>query len=251
MLHRISIQDLTIYLVILTALVSGAELTGVLPGLGDLSPVALGRGEWWNLAFYCFNLRLGPIWLFFAVYMMYIFGTALESGLGHARYTGFILMTIISVTATAVLLPAAAPPYYLQLAISLGCAFLFPDMTILLFFILPLRLKWVAILSVAGAVFDAGSRSYATQTIWPFVSLLIGMSGVLVFFVYSYVRGLGQQAASRVRVARLVQEDAARHRCEVCGRTELEDPTLDFRFCVECADHEYCQDHISNHQHQR
>lgn len=44
----------------------------------------------------------------------------------------------------------------------------------------------------------------------------------------------------------------AKHKCAVCGRTELDDPTLEFRFCSKCeGNYEYCQDHLFTHQHIR
>ena len=43
-----------------------------------------------------------------------------------------------------------------------------------------------------------------------------------------------------------------KHKCAVCGRTELDDPTLEFRFCSKCeGNYEYCQDHLFTHQHIR
>ena len=41
-----------------------------------------------------------------------------------------------------------------------------------------------------------------------------------------------------------------RHRCAVCGRTELDDPTLEFRYCSRCEGaYEYCLDHLYTHIH--
>ena len=42
------------------------------------------------------------------------------------------------------------------------------------------------------------------------------------------------------------------HRCTICGRTELDDPNLEFRYCSKCnGAYEYCQDHLYNHEHIR
>ena len=42
----------------------------------------------------------------------------------------------------------------------------------------------------------------------------------------------------------------ARFRCTVCGRTELTNPGLEFRYCSKCAGYRcYCEDHIHNHVH--
>ena len=41
-----------------------------------------------------------------------------------------------------------------------------------------------------------------------------------------------------------------RHRCAVCGRTEKDDDTLEFRFCSKCnGSYEYCSDHLYTHEH--
>jgi len=41
-----------------------------------------------------------------------------------------------------------------------------------------------------------------------------------------------------------------RHKCAVCGRTEVSNPELEFRYCSKCeGNYEYCQDHLFTHQH--
>lgn len=40
------------------------------------------------------------------------------------------------------------------------------------------------------------------------------------------------------------------HRCAICGRTELDDPNLEFRYCSKCeGNYEFCQDHLFLHIH--
>ena len=52
------------------------------------------------------------------------------------------------------------------------------------------------------------------------------------------------------RMAQTVAPNGARHRCAVCGRTELDDPNLEFRYCSKCnGNYEYCQDHLFTHEH--
>lgn len=42
----------------------------------------------------------------------------------------------------------------------------------------------------------------------------------------------------------------SRHKCAICGRTELTNPELEFRFCSKCnGNYEYCQDHLFTHKH--
>ena len=59
-----------------------------------------------------------------------------------------------------------------------------------------------------------------------------------------------QEFKTKMRAAEHVKEQGSHHRCAVCGRTEKDDPTLEFRYCSRCAGyHCFCQDHINNHIH--
>lgn len=47
-----------------------------------------------------------------------------------------------------------------------------------------------------------------------------------------------------------IYPNGAHHKCTICGRTELDDDSLEFRYCSKCeGSHEYCQDHLFTHQH--
>ena len=53
-----------------------------------------------------------------------------------------------------------------------------------------------------------------------------------------------------MRAAEHVKEPGSHHRCAVCGRTEKDDPTLEFRYCSKCeGEYEYCMDHLYTHRH--
>ena len=40
------------------------------------------------------------------------------------------------------------------------------------------------------------------------------------------------------------------HKCAVCGKTDLTDPQMEFRYCSKCNGYYcYCMDHINNHVH--
>ena len=59
-----------------------------------------------------------------------------------------------------------------------------------------------------------------------------------------------QQFRSQVTQTVREAKQNGRHRCAVCGRTDLDDPELVFRFCSKCeGDYEYCQDHLYTHKH--
>ena len=59
-----------------------------------------------------------------------------------------------------------------------------------------------------------------------------------------------QKFKNEMQKAQIQKISLTHHKCAVCGRTELDDPNLQFRFCSKCeGNYEYCQDHLYTHQH--
>jgi hypothetical protein len=72
----------------------------------------------------------------------------------------------------------------------------------------------------------------------------------LLFFGGDLLRTLQQGKRTRARKAERTAEGVPRHVCHVCGKTDLTNPELDFRYCSKCAgDQCYCPEHIQNHEH--
>jgi hypothetical protein len=118
-----------------------------------------------------------------------------------------------------------------------------------LFFILPVKIKWIALVVWLGYAYEL-----ATGT-WPSRLLVLASVGNFLLF---FSRDIGQRMRTgRRRMAYRAQqfgaandEPQARHRCQVCGRTELTNPELDFRYCSKCVGEEcYCPEHLASHVH--
>ena len=127
---------------------------------------------------------------------------------------------------------------------------------VLLFFILPVKVKWLAYLDAALFVYGIVTTPFPLNLL-PIVAVL------------NYLLFCGGWLFDRLRPARVHQERRTvqfqqearrirkeqtqrgyRHKCEVCGRTDAEYPQLQFRYCSKCAGyHCYCEDHISDHTH--
>lgn len=162
--------------------------------------------------------------------------------------------------------------YYIAMSLILAYAATFPDATVLLMFVLPLKMKWLGWLYGATIIYDIftairaavsqGSPLYSIKV----VAIVASFATFLIFFLGSRkkVRLTPQQKAMRKNFRRNVQAaekkrngsanvlrgPRARHRCEVCGRTDISDPDLEFRFCTKCEGaHEYCMDHLYTHEH--
>ena len=87
------------------------------------------------------------------------------------------------------------------------------------------------------------------------VELAVSLLNILVFFAMTrnYKRYAPKEIKRKQefkREMKIIAPGQARHRCAVCGRTELDGENLEFRYCSKCeGNYEYCQDHLYTHQH--
>ena len=136
----------------------------------------------------------------------------------------------------------------------------FPDMTVLLFFIIPIKIKWLAIIDgvffaieIVGAILSGN----VVGAITPVLALLNFALFATPYIHYMRRRTQYRHSAGAVNFRRTVhqaqkQQQTApyHHKCAVCGRTDTDYPDLQFRYCSKCAGyHCFCQDHIFSHVH--
>ena len=141
---------------------------------------------------------------------------------------------------------------YITMSIFLAFAAIYPDMEVLLYFILPIKMKWMALVYVVMAAYYFVRGGIGTR-----VAIGASLLNFIIFFLSSRnMKRFGPR--ERARKAKFKRQSAphmkyangAKHRCAVCGRTELDDPCLEFRFCSKCnGNYEYCQDHLFTHEH--
>ncbi len=234
-------------------------LLGALFGLLDLNyfllvPEAVRHGQWWRLITFVFMPPppglFGYIFVAFAWYMFYLMSGALEGYWGEFRYNVFLLTGYLLTVGAAFFTPFSVPTnLFIAGSVFLAFAWLNPEFELLIFFILPVKIKWLALLTW---LFNA--YAFATGG-WPLrFQILASVGNFLLFFANDIVRTLRHRqrgAVSRAQsVVRASSKAEPRHRCHVCGRTDLTNPELDFRYCSKCAgDQCYCPDHIQNHAH--
>ena len=127
-------------------------------------------------------------------------------------------------------------------------------MQILLWFIIPVRMKWMAYVYAALTIYD-----FVTTGAVGRISIAAALLNFLIFYLSTrnYQR-VSPKEVHRKYVFKTQMRDAnggrsgsvTKHKCAVCGRTEKDDPTLEFRFCSKCdGNYEYCQDHLFTHEH--
>ncbi len=216
---------------------------------------ALARGELWRLVTFLFlpwetgRGAFGPILLFFALWFLYTIGVSLEAQWGALRFDLYYLVGAIA-TVLAALIVGTITNEYLNLSLLLAFAVEFPDFEILLFLILPLKMKWAGLLGAAGAIWILLTGSMRAK-----VGVAVALANFLLFCGPDLVRML--RGATRGRVRRTVAPgfgppERRTRVCAKCGRSDKDDPSLEFRVC-DCEEKchgkltEYCIDHARAH----
>jgi len=137
---------------------------------------------------------------------------------------------------------------------------LFPDNRVMLFFFIPIKIKWLAIINacyfVYSIIVDVVNRQYAMAFL-PLVALLnfvVTCGGDVLDYIRPYTARGSPQTINFRRAAKDARREYEnkhyRHKCAVCGKTDADNPGLEFRYCSRCNGyHCFCIDHINNHVH--
>ncbi len=243
----------------------------------SLDPYAILHGEVWRLVSW---LLIPPdtsniFFTLITLYFYYSIGNTLERTWGTFYFNVYIFSGLIFTLIGAFLMYAFVilgegrswseneliynfrmlslfySTYYISMSIFLGFAATYPDMEVLLMFILPIKVKVLAVIYVAVLVWEG----YHMGIMGLFV---IGASllNFIVFFISTRKnlrrphRMTAQQKAFRREVSQAPPKRIAKHKCAICGRTSEEYPDLEFRFCSKCeGNYEFCQEHIFTHKH--
>ena len=236
---------------------------------------AITSGELWRLVTFIFmpgyTARGDILWLALFLYLYYMIGNALEREWGTAKFNLYYLSGVVLTVLVGVIMALVSGSNvrisgadYVNMSMFFAFAVLFPDTRFLIFFILPVKVKWLA--WVDAAFFALTVLSNLFHGAW--LSALLPVVALLNFFVFfwtaitdeiAYRRGRAKHQTShqtiqfKSAVRQQKQKEAQRgyrHKCSVCGRTDTDSPDLEFRYCSKCAGyHCYCQDHIFNHVH--
>ena len=271
---RFGIPNLTIYMIV--CYVIGYALMIVNPGILNwlsLEPAYILRGQVWRLVTWVLYppSTSGVLWFAIAVlFFYYPIGTSLERTIGTFKYTLYILSGVIFTILGAfilyfllggnVLVGNVFSTYYISLSTFLAYAMCYPDMQVLLMFIIPVKMKWMAIFYVVIVVYEmiqyimAGAWYLVIPIVASLLNFIIFYFGTKDFSRYNpkeiHRRNEFRRAMEPQGRMKSGSGSVTKHKCAICGRTELDDPNLEFRFCSRCdGNYEYCQDHLFTHTH--
>lgn len=238
----------------------------------EFIPLRIFEGEVWRLlTWLVVPNSSNPFYLLLECYFYYWIASMLERQWGTARfnlfYFGGALLSVIvgllvgllqkNLTHTYSVIELS---YYLNLSIFLVLATLFGDTQVMLFFVVPVKMKWMALLDVVLIVVEMAqliSMGYWMLALAPLASWI----NYFIFTWSFWGRRLGvakRRADPKVIQFRHAQKQAQRaqesktwrHKCAVCGVTDEDDPEMEFRYCSRCDGYYcYCARHINNHVH--
>ena len=228
------------------------------------------QGQVWRLITYPLTYNAGNILLTaVALLCYYSLGRAMENIWGTLRFNLYYLSGVVMMDIYCMLFGGTADVVYLNMSLFLAYATLFPDAQFLLFFIIPIKAWIFALIDLVMVLI--GLFTYA----FPYnLFSIISLANYFLFFgkdVLNVIPMSWRANAARLfhkkppvqKKAKVIRFDAGSyeasqasgkapytHKCTVCGRTDVSDPDLEFRYCSKCKGYYcYCQDHINNHTH--
>lgn len=267
---RYAISNLTLYIII--AYVIGYVLTVLAPdvlGYLTLEPALIVRGQIWRLVTWII-VPPSALDLFTIIMLMFYYsiGTTLERTWGYFRYNVFIIGGMIWTVLSAFVVYLICwvvwgfefvglggmffSTYYICLSIFMGFALTYPEMKVLLYFIIPIKVKWLSAVYLASIIWSFINISWPGK-----IAILASVINFVVFFLLTRntfhfsPRNIKRRHDFNRSVAKAQpRRDEPRHRCALCGKTDLDDPDMEFRYCSKCnGNYEYCMDHLFTHEH--
>jgi hypothetical protein len=249
---RFAVHNISLYLVagqVAVFLCAMLRTISIEPFL--LVPALVLHGQPWRvLTFLLVPPNTSWVFIAFSWWIFYLMGTALEDYWGVFRYNLFLFIGWALTVGAAFITPDfPATNAFIAGSVFLAFAYLNPDFELALFFILPVKIKWLALLTWAGYAVSFALGPWSTRC-----QVLVTTGNFFLFFgrdIFLSARMHRRRMAGEARnFARSRDEPEPRHRCRICGKTDLTHPQLDFRYCSKCAgDQCYCSEHIFNHEH--
>lgn len=260
----IAVGTLVSYFVIL------ADQSGMFLNVIYFSREKILHGQLWRLFTYIFVPQNTGIFLFLFLFAYYSIGRMVERAWGTLKFNLFYLSGVLIMDVAALILNTTATPFYLNLSLFLALATLYPDSQVLLMYIIPLKMKYLAWAYLLLLLVEVVQLNF-----FP----LFAMLNYFLFFGRDCIHVLPDSWQDKLRGRssyrsrpnanwaksyqkrrtgtshagpRVVDAPQYRHKCAVCGRTDVSNPELEFRYCSKCSGYYcYCQDHINNHAHIR
>lgn len=139
--------------------------------------------------------------------------------------------------------------YYINICIFLAFAIYYPNMQVLLMFVIPIKVKWMGILDLVLLVYE-----FFVGNVFQKFAIGAALLNVLIFYLQTknlyHLRPKQIKRREEFKKQVKIRPVITKHKCAICGQTEETNPNLEFRFCSKCnGNYEYCQEHLFTHEH--
>lgn len=270
-LGRFAIPNLMYYVVILYGF--GYLIEKITGGVYwqylSLNAERILHGELWRvLTFILYPPSGNVLMIFLVLYIYYSLGRHLEYAWGTFRFnlyyfSGIFLHVVGALVAYAITGKVfLIDTTFLNLSLFFIYAAVFPEQQFLFMFVIPIKGKWLAWFDavyfgytiwlglVSADGFCKGNAIAAFVSLMNFLIFFLSLRNMRKHGIREVRRKYVYQKEVRLGEKAQTQSNGARHKCHVCGRTELDDPNLEFRYCSKCnGNYEYCQEHLFTHEH--
>lgn len=215
-------------------------------------PELILKGQIWRLITFILIPPTSNLFsLVLTLYFYYMVGSALEQEWGVLKFNVYYLTGVVLTAVYSLLSGAMASSFYLNLSLFFAFAMLFPNFQVLLFFILPVKIKYLAYLDAALFLLSIVLNRFPGN--------LLPLVAIANFFLYFHRdiidffrsrRTMGKTISFQNKVHRMKRERDYLHRCTTCGKTDTDYPDMEFRYCSLCRNYAcYCEEHILDHTH--
>ena len=146
---------------------------------------AIFSGQVWRFLTYAFEYPASsPLFMLFTLYFYWLIGSTMEREWGSFRFNVFYFSSVL-LTAAVGLITGFATNYFFNMALFFAFALFYPDFEVLVFFVLPIKMKYLAII-------DAVYFLYMFIVYpWPGkICLLVSVALLAVFFLDEIVGGI-------------------------------------------------------------
>ena len=228
------------------------------------------QGQVWRLVTYPLTMNAGMgggmsiLLVAISLFCYYSLGMVIERSWGTLKFNLFYLSGVVMMDIFCMFFPnCRADVYYLNLSLLLAYSTMFPDNTFLFMMIIPIK-AWMLALFDLALVLLGMVQSRFPYSLFPLIALanyfLFFGADVLNLFPRGFQQKLYHLFRRKPKQPKVIPfqsgqkpqepQQSYNHRCTVCGRTDVSNPELEFRYCSKCKGYYcYCQDHINNHVH--
>lgn len=211
------------------------------------------KGEIWRLiTFLIIPISQNPIFLFFELLIIIMCANGIEAAMGSFKLTLYYILGAVLMIIACLYNPLVQLDSYLMyLSLFWGYATLYPDEEMLFMFFIPVKIKYLAFLSAIGILIPLVTAPWPTKIV-----IILSFTNYLLFFAIPFLQGIRyarQQTKRREAFEKAASpQNPYRHKCSVCGKTDVTDPEMIFKYCVckECGPDgvAFCPEHLKEHK---